>query len=193
MARSETETTQDSSAGKEGAVARLSQWALDSALNIDRGEARADVRALRARYPSDSRYQLAKRLVARTRWKGTAAGVLTGLPSNPWVAGGAAALDVAALLRINISMAARIALLFDEKYLDDSEPPYELLVPVFGGRFASELAREAAIRAGMGVTRALIRAYISKGVLKTVKRFALKYLGLKITQRALITTDHPRC
>ncbi|GMU03899.1 hypothetical protein [Corallococcus caeni] len=37
----------------------------------------------------------------------------------------------------------------------------------------------------------LIRRYISKGVLKALQRFALKYLGLKLTQRAIITKTVP--
>ena len=172
-------------------IERATKWALDLSLHVDREQALGDVRSVRAKYPGASRAVHADQLIARARWKAAAVGIATGMPSNPWVAGGAAVTDVAFLLRIEVALAARIALLFDETFLDDAEPPYELLVPILGGRFAAEVAREVAIRGGMGVTRSLIRKYISKGVLDAIKRLALRYLGLKITQRMLITKVIP--
>lgn len=173
------------------AIQRAARWVLEQVLDIDREAAKADVRGLRSRHPAEDRRALADRIIARTRWKGAAVGGGTGLPTNPWVAVPAAALDVGAMLRLDVGMAARIALLFDESYLDDPEPPYELLVPIFGGRLAAEVAREAAIRGAMGATRQAVRRWISKGALESLKRIALKYLGLKITQRALITKVLP--
>lgn len=170
---------------------KATQWALETALDIDRGAATQDVDAARQRNPGASSDTLARDLIARARWKGAGVGALTGLPANPWVAAPAAVADVALLMRINVSLAARIALLYEPNFLDDQEPPYELLVPIFGGRFASEVLREGAIRGGMGLTRAAIRKYLTKGALEWIKRVALRYLGLKVTQRMIITKVLP--
>lgn len=165
--------------------------ALGVALNVDPASAKGDVRALRAKYPSLSREELARKLISRARWQGAALGVATGLPSNPWVAVPAAMADVGGLLRIQVAMAARVALLFDERYLDGNDPPYELMAPIMGGRLMSEMGRELAIRGGMGVTRQAIKKVLSKGTLKQFKRLMLKYFGLKVTQRSLITKTLP--
>jgi hypothetical protein len=60
-----------------------------------------------------------------------------------------------------------------------------------GGRFMSELARELAIRGGMGATRSAIRSVLTKETLKQFKRLVLKYLGLKIGQKTIITKTLP--
>lgn len=165
--------------------------ALEAALDIDRDAQKAYVAKLRADHPGDSDQVLAERVISRARWFSAGVGVATGLPSNPWVAAPAAVADVAATLRAEVVLAARVALLYEPGFLDDGEPPYELLVPIFGGRLAGELLREAAIRGGMGVTRAAIRKYLSKETLKQFKRLALKYFGLKVTQRGVITKTLP--
>lgn len=175
----------------KGTLARATRWALQAALDIDRESARADVRDARAKYPDKTNKALARMVVSRARWKGVAVGVVSGLPSNPLAALGAAALDVASVLRINVEMAVRIALIYDETYLDDSEPPYELLIPIIGGTLVGELAQKAALAAGKTLTKAAIEKYVSRGVLKTVKKASLKYLGVKITQKALITKAIP--
>jgi hypothetical protein len=95
------------------------------------------------------------------------------------------------MLRVEIVMASRIALLYDPVFLDDSEPPYELLIPIFGVNATGEALREMGIRGGMGLTRAGIKKYLSKETLKQFKKVMLKYFGLKVTQKGLITKTLP--
>ncbi|WP_394842287.1 hypothetical protein LZC95_35095 [Pendulispora brunnea] len=84
--------------------------------------------------------------------EGTAVRFGTGLSVNPWAAVPAAFADTGALLRIQLVLAAKVALLYNETYLDDNEPPFELLVPIMGSRVVGELLRELAMRGGMGRT-----------------------------------------
>jgi hypothetical protein len=55
----------------------------------------------------------------------------------------------------------------------------------------SQFARELGIRGGMGVTRAAIREYLSKQTLKAFQKIMLKYFGIKVTQKAVITKTVP--
>lgn len=161
------------------------------ALRLDRKRTQAFIKTLRGRRSGEGRGQLADRLIRRARWWAAGWGVATGLPANPWVAFPAAVTDAGAVLRVEVDLAARIALLYDPLFLDDGEPPYELLVPIFGARAGSEFLREMSIRGTMGVTRAIIRKQLSKQTLTVFKRIMLKYFGLKVTQRAAVKATLP--
>ncbi|MDQ7839247.1 MAG: hypothetical protein RDU59_12235 [Thermodesulfobacteriota bacterium] len=165
--------------------------AFDTALEFNVDEVKAYVSGLKDKYTGLTNEELAQKVIRGTKWKTTLTGAVTGAPSNPWVSVGAAAVDVGILFRCELGMAARIATIFDETFFDEPDAQYELLIPLFGGQVVSQLLREAGVRAGMGVTRAAIRKFISKEVLKIVKKLALKYLGLKLTQRAIITKTLP--
>ncbi|MDI3290682.1 hypothetical protein [Polyangium sp. 15x6] len=169
----------------------LIRKAFDWAMSVDRDEELFFVNELARKYPTRNRRELADKIIGRARWWGVGSGVVTGLPANPWVAAPAAIGDVGAMLRAEVVMAARIALLFDPRYLDDGEPPYELLVPIMGSRAASEFMRELAIRGGMGTSRQAIKKILTKETLKQFKRIMLKYFGLKVTQRGIITKTLP--
>lgn len=56
-----------------------------------------------------------------------------------------------------------------------------------------ELQRSApvGVQAGRQTSKVLVRKYISKNVLRTLVRWAAKYLGIKLTQRAIITKVVP--
>ncbi len=164
---------------------------LDYALSFDCAELRDDVRAVRAKYPTWNQRRLADKLISRARWKGAGVGSVTGLPSNPWVMVPAAIADTGIVLRIELALAGRIGLLFDEHLLDGNELPYELMVPVMGAHMLGELGRDFAVRGGMGLTRVAIRKLLTKQTLRHFKRIMLKYLGLKVTQRAVLTKTLP--
>ena len=113
------------------------------------------------------------------------------MPANPWVALPAATLDVAATLKIEVLAAARVAVIFDENFFDDEDAAWELLVPIFGINVGSQLVRQAGIRGGMGLTRAGIKKYLTKETLKQFQKIMLKYFGIKVTQKGLITKTLP--
>lgn len=134
---------------------------------------------------------MAEKAFSRAQWKATAAGVATGLPANPWVALPAATLDVAVTLKTEVLAAARTAVIYNEKFFEDEDAAWELLIPIFGIDVASQVLREFGIRGGMGITREAIKKYLSKETLKAFQKIMLKYFGIKVTQKGIITKTLP--
>lgn len=163
------------------------EWVID----IDPPAIIASVAAERKDKPEASDKKLAEAAFSRARWKATATGVATGLPANPWVALPAATLDVAATLKIEVLAAARVAVIYDPKFFDDEDAAWELLVPIFGINVGSQLVRQAGIRGSMGLTRAGIKKYLTKETLKQFQKIMLKYFGIKVTQKGVITKTLP--
>ncbi len=77
--------------------------------------------------------------------------------------------------------------MFDPQYLDDPEPPYELLVPIFGTRAASELAGRAVVQGGRQVTQRLLQGLLARGGAHQLRAWMLKHLGVRVTQRGVVT------
>jgi hypothetical protein len=169
------------------ALLKVLEWVID----IDAPAILASVAAERNQHPELTNKQLAGNAFSHARWKATYAGLVTGLPANPWVALPAATTDIAVTLKTEVYAAARTAIIYDESFFDDEEAKWELLIPVLGLNVGSQFARELGIRGGMGVTRAAIRRYLSKETLKTFQKIMLKYFGIKVTQKAVITKSIP--
>ncbi len=169
----------------------LMMRSLDLALAIDPDEVKAYVATLSERYPSKNRRELAEHMIQRARWWGAGFGFATGVPSNPWVAAPAAIADIGTVLRTEILLACRIGLLFDPHLLDGPEPPYELLVPIMGGRAASEALGRLVAVSGMGLTRQTIIKVLERSGVKRFKRAMLKYFGIRVTQRGVISKTIP--
>ena len=165
--------------------------ALSLAVDVDVASTKSYVAELRKAHPGKSKAELAAVLFSQASWRAMGQGVLFGLPSNPFVAIPAALADAAAMLRLEVVAAARTALLYDEGFFDEEDAAWELLVPVFGLGAVSQLLREAGVRASMGVTRQLIKRYLSKEALKAFQRAMLRIFGLRVTQRAVITKSLP--
>ena len=68
---------------------------------------------------------------------------------------------------------------------------WELLLLVFGLSLVNQFLGEIGVRGGMGVTRGLIKKYISKETIKQFQEIMLKYFGIKVTQKAIITKTLP--
>ena len=94
-------------------------------------------------------------------------------------------------LRQEVYAVARAAVIYDENFFEDEDSKWELLIPIFGLNIGSQFARELGIKGGMGVTRVAIKKYLSKETLKAFKKIMLKYLGIKVTQKGLITKTVP--
>ncbi|CUJ98102.1 hypothetical protein MyNCGM70_36550 [Achromobacter xylosoxidans] len=173
--------------GENKALMKSLEWVID----IDPPAILASVAAERRNRPDASKRNLAESAFSRVRWKATATGIATGLPANPWVAVPAATLDVAATLKMEVIAAARVAVIFDELFFDDEDAVWELLIPIFGINVGSQLVRQAGIRGGMGLTRAGIKKYLTKETLKQFQKIMLKYFGIRVTQKGLITKTLP--
>ena len=166
---------------------RMLDWIID----LEPAMVRHDAAGLQLRYPGVGNAVLAQHIFAETRWKATASGALTGLPSNLAVAAPAALIDVATLLRLEARAAARVACLYDPDFFEDGESKWEVLIPVFGLNVISQIARQAGMRAGMAVSRQAIRKLLSKGSVKALRRILVQHFGARVSQRALITKTVP--
>lgn len=169
------------------ALVKALEWAID----IDAPAIVASVAAERTRKPRASNKMLAEAAFTSARRKATAAGVASGLPSNPFVAIPAATLDVAATLKLEILAAARVAVIYDPNFFDEENSAWELLIPIFGINVASQISREMGVRGGQTLARIAIKKYLSKETLKAFKKIMLKYFGIKITQKGLIAKTLP--
>jgi hypothetical protein len=174
-------------ANDQKALTKALEWVVE----IDPPAIVASVKAEREKYPNMSNKKLAEKAFSSARWKASATGFATGLPANPWTAVPAATLDVAVTLKTEVAAVARAAVIYDENFFDDEDAKWELLIPVFGLNVASQAFRELGIRGGMGVTRAGIKKYLSKETLKQFKKIMLKYFGIKVTQKGVITKTLP--
>jgi hypothetical protein len=160
-------------------------------VGINDGEAADDVKRLRAQNPTATNADLARKLFAAARTKATGVGVLTGLPANPWVMVPAAIADLATVLRIETEAVARVALLYDPSFFEQPDAAWELLVPVFGIDALSQFLRDLGVLGSMGVTRQLVRQYLSKETLRSFQKVMLKYFGMKVTQKGVLSKSLP--
>ncbi len=157
--------------------------------NIER--AVAAVASERAGRPNASNRELAERILKGTSWRLGSTGFISGLPSNPAYAVSAGVLESLNTTNEQMQLAARIALIYDPSFFESDSAVEELLVPILGAAKVGGLLRGAAIKASGTITRRLIRDNLKGAALKQFKKLLLKYLGLKITQRALITKTIP--
>lgn len=178
---------QPDAGANDNRLLRMLDWIID----LEPALIRHDAQGLKLRYPGVTNEILAEHIFAQARWKATASGALTGLPSNLAVAAPAALLDVTALLRLEAQAAARVACLYDPTFLDDAEAKWEVLVPVFGLSVVSQLARQAGMRVGMAASREVMRKLLSRGSVRALQRILMQRFGARVTQRALITKTLP--
>ena len=113
--------------------------AMDWILDVDVDAARGAVEGLRRKYPAESNRALVERVFATARLKGTASGVVTGLPSALWLNPPAAAVDMAVMLRLKVKAAARAALIYDPRFFDGERSVAELLRQILGSDFWGEV------------------------------------------------------
>jgi hypothetical protein len=171
--------------------ARKVEKAVRWAVAVDSSETKAFVQGLRARYPGKDNRTLAKKIYSRTAWKGASVGLVAGLPANLVVAIPAAVLDAAVVLRMEVTAAGRVAVIYEPTFLDDDDAPWELLAPIFGMDVVSQALRELGVKAGQQVTKQLIKKYLSKETLKQFQRIMLKVFGMKVLQKAVVAKTVP--
>jgi hypothetical protein len=172
---------------KEGRLARLLFWAL----RVEPEDCIAIIAKKQRKHPNESPLELAGRLVRSFSRKGALEGFGSGLPSNPLVAGGAAVGDTYYMLRQYAAMNATIGYLADKAYFDDPDWKHDALVILGGASAVGQAFRTAGVAFGEQGSKRLIKKYLSKSVLRTLRRTVLKWLGKKVTQRAIITKTVP--
>ena len=61
----------------------------------------------------------------------------------------------------------------------------------FGASALDQFAADLGVSAGKVLTKDLIKKFLSKGTLKQFKKIMLKYFGIKVTQKGIITKSLP--
>jgi hypothetical protein len=169
----------------------LIRRAFDWALTVDPEGAAEHVAKLREKHPTDSPDKLARRLIKTARWWAVGAGVTTGLPSNPWIAVPAAVAGVGAVLRTEMVLASRIALIYDPGFLSDPDAPYELLAPIFGRGAVSEFMRNIAAGTGQSVSRGAVKQALSTSTLAKFKNTMFKAFVKRVAEKSVFGKSIP--
>ena len=159
--------------------------------DIDKFKVRAAVKSAREQYPDLSQAALAAELFNRSRLKAAFAGFALGITGNPLAVIPVAMADITITTKLEVFTAACVAEIFEDGYLDVDSAKYELLVPVFGSSVLNQLAAELGVNAGKAITKDLIKNFLSKETLKQFKRVMLKYFGVKVSQKGVITKTLP--
>ena len=102
-----------------------------------------------------------------------------------------AAMDLVVVLKQEGKLAGVIAALLEPAVLEDPDAFRADILAIVFPNAVSQALREVASQAGRATTRVLIRKYLSHGALRSVIQFAAKYLGIKVTQRAIVTKSMP--
>lgn len=157
----------------------------------DPDQCRKAAEELVARNPNLTREDLARHAVASAQGWAAGAGAATGVVANPMIALPAAVADMAAVLRIEGTMAGTIAALIDPASLDNPNTfPADVLAIVFPGA-VSQALRQLGVRWGQRITQELIRRYLSEGLVKSVTRLASRYLFVHVTEKAIVSKTVP--
>jgi hypothetical protein len=142
-------------------------------------------------YPNLSPAELVVLATKKTKRRAATTGFVSGLFGNPFAMLPAAAVDIFAVLKAEAALAGLVAALIDPETLDDEDVFQTDVIAILFPAVISNVLQAIGAHAGQHASKVLIRRYISKRVLKFVIRTALKYLGIKLTQRALIAKTVP--
>ena len=154
-------------------------------------DCRRKARELRESYPDLTEDQLVDRAITTARRWGAAFGAGSGVASNPMTMIPAAMADMALTMSAEARLVGVIGAILDSSSLNDHDGFRGDIAAVMFPNAVSQALREAAVQAGKATTKTLIRKHISKELLKTIIAFAAKYLGVKVTQRAIIAKTVP--
>lgn len=154
-------------------------------------ECRRKATELREAYPELSDDQLVERAITTSKRWAAAYGVGSGIATNPLAMLPAAAADMGLTMRAEAHLVGVVGALKDPRSLDDIAGFHGDVLAVMFPNAVSQALREVGVQAGKATTRTLIRKYLSGNVLKAVIAFAAKYLGVKLTQRAIISKSVP--
>jgi uncharacterized protein (DUF697 family) len=146
---------------------------------------------LRKAYPKFTDQELANKAVRQAKTMLAVAGAGSGLVTNPLAMVPLAATEMGVVLNREARLAGVVAALLEPSVLQDDDAfAADVLAILFPGAVSQALS-QFTVRAGQQTSKVLIRKYVSKDVLKRIITFAAKYLGIKLTQRAIITKAIP--
>lgn len=154
-------------------------------------ECRRKAQELQTAYPEASIDEIVERAIKTAKRWAAAYGVGSGIATNPFAMVPAAAADMGLTMRAEAHLVGVIALLKVPSLGDDSEGFHTDVLAVMFPNAVSQALREVGVQAGKTTTRTLIRKYVSGNLLKAIIAFAAKYLGIKLTQRAIISKAVP--
>jgi len=144
-------------------------------------------RQLRESYPKLAPDELANKAVKQAKTLLAAAGAGAGVVGNPLAMVPLAAAEMTLVLSREAKLAGVVAALLEPDVLKDQDAfAADVIAILFPGAVSHALS-QFTVRAGQRTTKVLVRKYISKDVLKRIIKFAAKYVGLKLSQRAIIT------
>jgi hypothetical protein len=157
----------------------------------DRDKCRNAADELRAKAPTATPEQLARRAITEAKRWGAVAGGSTGAAANPLIMIPAAFADMGAMLKIEGQMVGVIAALFDpSSTLDEQRFQADVLTVVFPGA-VSQALRQVGLHASQRITRSLIQKYLSEDLVKQTTSFAGKFLMLRVSKKAIISKTVP--
>ena len=154
-------------------------------------DCRKAAQELRLSDPNATPEQLARQAVKDSRkWAATIGGT-TGLASSPVTMLPAAVADMAAMLKLEGTLAGTIAALLDPDSLDDANTfRNEILRVIFPGA-VSQALRKVGVRAGEEATKNLVRKLLGREAGKELGERAAKMLGIRLTEKAIATKAIP--
>jgi hypothetical protein len=157
----------------------------------DPAHCRRDAQELRLSDPNATPEDLARKAVRDSRKWAASIGGATGLASSPLTMVPAAVADMAAMLKLEGTLAGTIAALLDPDSLDDPDTfKKEIFRVVFPGA-VSQALRKVGIRAGEEATKNLVRKLIGREAAKDLGERVVKLLGIRLTEKAITTKAVP--
>jgi hypothetical protein len=162
-----------------------------TALVPDRNACRAAAARLRKAYPGLPPELLARKAISQAQTLLAATGAAAGVFTNPLVMIPLALGETGFVLKREARLVGVIAVLLEADTLEDPDAFAADILSILFPSAATQALSAFVVRASQATTRTLIRTYIRKDALRTLIRFAARYLGLKVTQRALITKTVP--
>ncbi|MFM2481461.1 hypothetical protein [Celerinatantimonas sp. YJH-8] len=138
-----------------------------------------------------SEKQLVEQIFSKARWKATASGAATGLPSNPWAALPAATTDVALTLKTELIAVATAAAIYDPAFFDSEQAQWELLIPTLGLSDDGQFLKTLGVNTQKEVSSLIVRKTLTKEGLKAFKGLVLKHFLKKITKNGIFSKTIP--
>jgi len=161
------------------------------ALKVDPEDCLAAATWKQREHPGDSARQIGDRLVKSLARKGALEGFGSSLPSNPFIATGAAFGDMFYMLRQYAALNATVGWLADGHYFDDPDWKHDCLLVLAGASAVGQALKAAGVAAGEQASRRLVKKHLSKAALRPARRLVFRWFGKKVTQRAVITKMVP--